>query len=253
MRTAAIYDLHGNLPALEAVLAEIRTSGVEKIVVGGDVLPGPMARECLDLLRNLDIPTSFIRGNGDRVVLDLTRGEEPTEVPPPYRDAIRWSAQQLTPDHQAWLASWPETIRVKIEGIGDVVFCHATPRNDWEIFTSLTPEEQLVPIFSTTNAALVVCGHSHMQFDRNIGQTRVVNAGSVGMPFGPPGADWLFLGPDVQLRHTAYDLEAAAERIRRTQYPQVNDFAERYVLHPPLAEAMLDVFTPASLKPRPHY
>lgn len=253
MRVAAIYDIHGNLPALEAVLAEIRALGVEHVVVGGDVLPGPMARECLDLLRDLDIPTGFIRGNGDRVVLDLMQGQEPTEVPPPYRDAIRWSAQQLTPKHQVWLSSWPETLRLKIDGIGDVLFCHATPRNDWEIFTNLTPAEQLVPIFSATNAALVVCGHSHMQFDRNVGDTRVVNAGSVGMPFGAAGADWLLLGPDAELRHTAYDLDAAAEHIRRTQYPQAGDFAERYVLHPPSAEAMLEVFTPASLKPRPSY
>ncbi len=253
MRVAALYDIHGNLPALEAVLAEIRTLTVERVVVGGDVLPGPMARECLDCLRALDIPTSCLRGNGDRVVLDLTQGHEPSEVPPPYRDAIRWSAEQLTSDHEAWLARWPETLRIVLDGIGDVLFCHATPRNDWEIFTSLTPAEQLLPIFSVTTAALVICGHSHMQFDRNIGGARVVNAGSVGMPFGAAGADWLLLGPDVQLRHTSYDLEAAAEQIRRTQYPQASDFAERYVLHPPSAEAMLEVFTLASLKPRPSY
>jgi len=151
------------------------------------------------------------------------------------------------------LASWPETQRTGIEGIGDILFCHATPRNDWEIFTSLTPEDKLLPIFSETKADLVVCGHTHMQFDRTIGNTRVVNAGSVGMPFGEAGAGWLLLGPDVQLRHTNYDLAHAAERVRDTKYPQAAEFAEHNVLHPPAAEAMLNAFTPASLKPRPSY
>ena len=97
-------------------------------------------------------------------------------------------------------------------------FCHATPRNENECFTRLTPEDRLTPLFDPLNVAVAVCGHTHMQFDRMVGKTRVVNAGSVGMPFGEPGADWLLLGPDVQLRHTSYDLADAAARIRRTEY-----------------------------------
>jgi diadenosine tetraphosphatase ApaH/serine/threonine PP2A family protein phosphatase len=120
-----------------------------------------------------------------------------------------------------------------------------TPRNEDECFTRLTPEDRLLPIFEGLNATVVVCGHTHMQFDRMIGETRVVNAGSVGMPFGEPGADWLLLGPDVQLRHTSYDLAKAAEGIRETDYPQAKDFAARYVLQPPSAEEMLAVFTNA--------
>jgi hypothetical protein len=85
-----------------------------------------------------------------------------------------------------------------------------------------------------------------MQFDRTIGKARVVNAGSVGMPFGEPGADWLLLGPDVELRHTAYDLARAAERILAASYPE--DFAARYVLNWPAAPQMLDGFTALSLK-----
>jgi diadenosine tetraphosphatase ApaH/serine/threonine PP2A family protein phosphatase len=89
------------------------------------------------------------------------------------------------------------------------------------------------------DAELVVCGHTHVQFDRRIGATRVINAGSVGMPFGRAGADWLLLGPDAELRHTDYDLEAAAARIRRTAYPQAEAFATGSVLAPPSEEAML--------------
>ena len=132
-----------------------------------------------------------------------------------------------------------------------MLFCHATPRNDTEIFTRLTSEDRLLPVFEGLNVPLVVCGHTHMQFDRTIGRTRVVNAGSVGMPFGEPGAYWLLLGPDVQLRHTPYDLTTAAERIRDTKYPQAQDFAARNVLQPPSEAQMLEVFTNASLKELP--
>ena len=99
---------------------------------------------------------------------------------------MRWVATQLGPDEEALLAGWPETLRLG-SGSGDVLFCHATPRNDTEIFTRLTPEDRLLPLFERLGVPLVVCGHTHMQFDRTIGTTRVLNAGSVGMPFGEPG------------------------------------------------------------------
>ena len=89
-----------------------------------------------------------------------------------------------------------------------------------------------------------------MQFDRMIGRTRVVNAGSMGMPFGEPGAYWLLLGSDVQLRHTPYDLAKAAERIRETNYPQAEEFAARNILQPPSEEEMLERFAKVELKIR---
>jgi diadenosine tetraphosphatase ApaH/serine/threonine PP2A family protein phosphatase len=128
------------------------------------------------------------------------------------------------------------------------LFCHATPGDENECFTRLTPEDRLLPVFAGLDLPLVVCGHSHMQFDRMIGPTRVVNAGSVGMPFGKPGAGWLLLGPQIELRHTPYNLTEAAERIAATSYPQAHDFATRYVLDPPSEEEMLEVFTKAELK-----
>lgn len=246
MRVAALYDIHGNLPALEAVLEEVREAGVDRVVVGGDVLPGPIPRETLTCLLNLEIPTQFIYGNGETAILDVLAGRELVGVPEPYRPSLRWTAEQLR-DHEQVLAAWPRTRLVAIRGLGDVLFCHATPRNENECFTKLTPEDRLLPILDGLNASVVVCGHTHMPFDRIVGKTRVVNAGSVGMPFGEPGADWLLLGPDVRPRHTPYDLTKAAERIRRTAYPYPEDFATRYVLQPPLAKDMLEVFTRASI------
>jgi putative phosphoesterase len=243
MPIAALYDIHGNLPALEAVLDEVQGVGADRIVVGGDVVPGPLPRETLDRLLSLDVPVQFISGNGDRVVRVLMRGEEAAEVPEAYRDGIRWNARQLDEQHRLALDSWPATLRLEVAGVGRVLFCHATPQNDVDIFTRLTAESQLLPRFDGLDVDTVVCGHTHMQFDRQVGRTRVVNAGSVGMPFGRPGAHWLLLGPDVDLRHTEYDLGAAAELIRKSSYPGASEFAERNVLHPPAEEAMLKAFT----------
>jgi putative phosphoesterase len=248
MRVAALYDIHGNLPALEAVLRDVRQADVDQVVVGGDVLPGPMPRETLARLQELDIPAQFIVGNGDRVVREQMAGSESNEVPEQFRSVVRWNAQQLRPEDEQALARWPKTVRVQIGGLGEVLFCHATPRNDIEIFTRLTSEERLLPVFEGVGAPVVVCGHTHMQFDRTIGKIRVVNAGSVGMPFQDPGAYWLLLGPDVQLRHTPYDLANAAELIRATAYPQAEDFAARNVLQPPSETSMLEMFAQAELK-----
>jgi len=248
MRVAAIYDIHANLPALEAVLEDIRQAEVDQIVVGGDVLPGPMPNETIECLLNLDIPIQFIQGNGDRVVLTQMRGTESSDVPEKFREGVRWVARQLYPEHEGLLAGWPKTCRVEIRGLGEVMFCHATPRNDTEMFTRLTPEDRLLPVFEGINVPVVVCGHTHMQFDRKVGSIRVVNAGSVGMPFGEPGAYWLLLGPDIQLHHTPYDLAKAAERIRQTKYPQAQEFAAGNVLRPLSEEKSLEAFSRVELK-----
>jgi putative phosphoesterase len=243
VRIAALYDIHGNLPALEAVLRDVETSGVDRIVVGGDVLPGPMPSECLARLMNLDLLVQFIRGNGDREVIAPTGA-----VPEPYRESVRWNAEQLRPEDAERLARWPLTTRLNADDFGEVLFCHATPRNDTEIFTRLTPDEPLLGIFGGLGVSIAVCGHTHMQFDRTIGGVRVINAGSVGMPFGDPGAYWLMLGPGVQLRRTSYDLADAAQRIRSTGYPKADEFAARNVLQPPTEKEMLDAFMNAELK-----
>jgi putative phosphoesterase len=251
VRVAAIYDIHANLPALEAVLEDVRRAGVDRVIVGGDVLPGPMPCETIACLLNLDVPVQFIVGNGDREVLAQMAGKETDwyrTAPEQWREPVGWTARQLLPEHRRFLAGWPKTLSVHIPGLGEVLFCHATPRSDTEIFTRRTPEDRLLPIFEGLDVPLVVCGHTHMQFDRTIGGIRVLNAGSVGMPFGEPGAYWLLLGPDVQLRHTRYALAKAAERVRNTKYPQAEDFAAPHILRPPSEEETLEAFTRVELK-----
>jgi putative phosphoesterase len=245
---AALYDIHGNFPALDAVMREIRRAGVDQIVVGGDVVPGPMPREAMALLQDLGSSVQFIQGNGDREVLARMRGLETGMVPESYREVMRWVADTLMPEYEIVLASWPPNLRMDVPGVGRVLFCHATPRNDTEIFTRQTPDEVLRPIFDSVDVDLVVCGHTHMPFDRRVGGVRVVNAGSVGMPFNGPGADWLLLSPDVEFRHTSYDLQDAARRVRQTQYPRADEFAERNVLSPPTEAETLESFRRVELK-----
>jgi putative phosphoesterase len=245
-RIAALYDIHANLPALEAVLEDVRRARVDEVVVGGDVLPGPMPVDTIAALRSLDVPVRYIMGNGDREVLEHARGVETDwyrRAQESWRVPVAWTATQLTRADVDVVASWPPTCRAQIEAIGRVLFCHATPRNDTDCFTRLTRDEVLLPLFNGLDAEVVVCGHTHMPFERVVGSVRVVNAGSIGMPFGAPLAYWLLLGPRVELRRTAYDLAAAAARIRSTPYPQAEHFAHNHVLHPPSEESMLPLFT----------
>jgi len=248
MRVAVLNDIHGNLDALDAVLADVADARAHRIIVGGDVFPGPLPSQTLTRLTSLDIPVQFIYGNGEIAVLDVLAGREPVQVPQPYRAAIRWTAEQLLPEQQHLLAGWPKTLRIDIPGIGPTLFCHGTPRDENEIFTERTAENLLLPLFEPLGVALVVCGHTHMPFDRTVGTTRVVNAGSVGMPFGQTGADWLLIDSAVEFRHTSYDLTKAAETIRASGYPGADEFADRYLLHPPSAEQILAAYAHAELK-----
>ena len=257
MRIAALYDIHANLPALEAVLEDVRHAGVDQVVIGGDVVPGPMPCETLALLLSLDMPVQFIHGNGELAVLAQIGVTDPDAVtywgttsgeplPEPLREVVRWTAGQIHPEYDSVLRNWPKTCSLQVAGLGKVLFCHGTPRSEIECFTRLTPEDRLISVFEGLGVSLVVCGHTHMQFDRTIAGIQVVNAGSVGMPFGQPGADWVLLGPDVQLRHTSYHLTDAAARVRETHYPQAHEFAAQYVLQPPSEAEMLEVLTGAS-------
>jgi putative phosphoesterase len=190
VRVAALYDIHGNLPALDAVLAEV---DADVIVVGGDTVMGLEPAETLERLRSLPGDVRFIRGNADREVYQDNPGFAPVEALEHVRS--RLSAEQVD-----FLRTLPLTV-----SIGRVLFCHATPRNDEEIFTKISPHERWAAVLAGVDADVVVCGHTHVQFDRRIGGVRLVNAGSVGMPYeDEPGAYWAVLdGTDVELRRTA--------------------------------------------------
>ena len=243
MKTAAIYDIHGNLPALEAVLNEIDREGVDMIDVGGDIVPGPMSRDVLEMLLNLGDRVSWIRGNCEREVVEAFDGGTFDQIKSQEVRAVTiWTAGQMERRHRDFMAGLPEKISFRVEGVGEVLFCHGSPRSDMEILTVATPEERLRQALAGVKENVVICGHTHVQFDRVCEGKRVVNAGSVGMPYGDPGAYWLLLGPDVSLRKTNYDLEGAAALVRKSGYPLAQDFADNTILKPETAEEAIEYF-----------
>ena len=202
MRVAALYDIHGNLPALDAVLAELPE--VDAIVIGGDVLPGPLARETLDRIASLE-NVHYVMGNGDREAI-----EEFPEV-----------------------ADWPATVSLDVDGLGPVLFCHGSPRSDTEMITTLTGEDRIAPMLEGVSERCVVGGHTHRQFDRTAYRWRFINAGSVGMPYeGATGAFWALLGPGVELRRTDYDVNAAIEQLRAGGFDDVDEMLEESLINP---------------------
>jgi putative phosphoesterase len=204
MPVATLYDIHGNLRALDAVLAELPDEAT--IVVGGDIVAGgDQASETLERLRAFGDRVVWVRGNADR---ELTPGEDAL-APPSFLEAAR---AQLTEEQIAFLHALPPTAQ-----IGRVLYVHASPRNDQDIFTERTPEERIAFLFEDVDADVVVCGHTHMQFERVIAGKRVINSGSVGIPYEEePGAYWTL---DLVHRRTPYEgatLEGSREEALAT-------------------------------------
>ena len=230
VRVAALYDVHGNLPALEAVLAEVERSKADLVVVGGDVANGPMPRECLERLRSLGDRALFVRGNGDRELASVP-AQEDGDI---WATRTRWAAERLDEEELDFLAGLPDAQSVRVRGLGRVLFCHGSPRDDEEIVTALTTDERLAAMLRGVEERTVVCGHTHVQFDRVVSETRVANAGSIGMPYEVrPGAYWALLDGEVELRRTDYDLEAAAAAVRASGYPGADELADENVLTTP--------------------
>ena len=225
MRVAALYDVHGNLPALEAVLVDVEEAGVDTVVSGGDLVSGPFAAEVLDRLTALP-DVRFVRGNADRLVVDVSPEEQ--------EGLHAWCAVRLGRDRLETVASWPLTTEIEIDGLGRVLFCHATPYSDEPIFTRLTPDFELGELLGSAEVDLLVCGHTHVQFDRRLPSgLRVLNAGSIGMPYqGKRGAFWALLRGEVEPRHTEYDVEAAVSAMRETGAP-LSEQVVGWLLEPP--------------------
>ena len=202
-----LYDIHGNIDALEAVLADPRATNPDVVVIGGDVVPGPFARATLDRLSPLD--ARWLRGNGEREVAEAIDGPDP--APDDIaRVTAKLTLDELGPDAARPLGDLPLTL--EIDG---VLFCHATPRQDDEMVTKLSTPQRWTEVLSTTTAPLVVAGHTHQQDDRTVGATRFINAGSVGLPYeGDGAARWLWIADgEPELRQTAYDSLAAGRRM----------------------------------------
>jgi predicted phosphodiesterase len=198
MNVLALYDIHGNIDALEAVLADAPRPDV--FLVGGDAVPGPFAAAVLDRLEG----ARWIRGNGEREV--ATAANETAVI----------SAAELGDERARALGGLPLTL--ELDG---VLYCHATPRSDEEMLTRISPDERYAEALAGVDAKLVVAGHTHQQHDRTVGDVRFINAGSVGLPYeGDGAARWLWVANGVpELRRTAYNAAAAGRRMLAAGWP----------------------------------
>lgn len=235
MRVAALPDVHGNAPALAAVLEEVGREAPDLVVFCGDLTWGSLPQETLALVRALEIPARFVRGNADRAVLDLAHGELER---PSLRE--RWMLKQHVEGDVAFLAGFDPTVSVDVDGLGRTCFCHGSPRSDEECVTERTPAERVREFMEGVDATTVVTAHVHVSYDRKVDGTRLVGPGSVGLPYeGQTGfAYWALLGPDVELRRTAYDVEATVARMRAMDDPSVEAIVE-LMLQPPSREEVI--------------
>jgi putative phosphoesterase len=236
---AVLSDVHGNLPALRAVLAELeRTPGVERIVGCGDLASGPLPAATVDVLRELDGFVS-VRGNADRGAVEAFDGEAAANT---HEDDL-WTGEQLSRPQRDWLASQPASMVIEVEGLGPVRFCHGTPRRDDEIVLETTPEPEVAAMLAGVDETVVVCGNTHMTFDRRVGRHRLVNAGSVGWAYGHTDAEWLLLGPDVRVMRTSYDIESAIAELRAAStWPRLETFIQQPLVEPIPRERALRAF-----------
>ena len=240
-RVVILADIHGHAPALDAVLAEPDVASADLIVLNGDLADGPFPSETLDLLEALGSRALWLGGNGDRWLSEASADR--FRHPDPSTDALlRWAADQLSDARHTRLAALPLTASLDITGLGRVAICHATARSDNEMLLVDSSIEQARAAFAGMDAELVIVGHSHMPFDRLFDRRRVVNAGSVGLPYGHAGASWMLLGPDVVLRRTLYDVQATADLIRATDMPNAEDFVRSCVLTTDSDAEALDAF-----------
>jgi predicted phosphodiesterase len=214
VRVAALYDVHANEPAVQAVLREVPDDCT--VVVGGDFVSGPQPRETFAALRALGHRACFIRGNADR---EVAGGAEAHSAP--------WVRERLDEDALDFLASLEHTAVLDVDGLGPTLFCHGSPRRDDEMITAVTTPERLRELVAGVEQQTVVCGHTHHQFDRSVDGVRIVNAGSVGIAYeGRAGAFWGLLGPGVELRSTGYDVEATLAAAEKAEYPEVESLRQ---------------------------
>jgi putative phosphoesterase len=240
MRVAALYDVHGNLPALDAVLDEAENEEVDLVLFGGDIAWGPLPRPTVERVMELGSKARAIRGNADREVAAGSGTDEGLDAATARQN--QWCSEQLSRPQREWLRGLPPTMVVDVNEIGAVLFCHGSPRSDEETITTATPESELRGMLDGVGEGTVVCGHTHAQFVRRLGTKAVINAGSVGLPFGDPGAYWCLLGPRIDLRHTSYDVAAAAATFRRAGGPEGAEFAAHALAPPPL-ETAAEIYT----------
>jgi putative phosphoesterase len=239
LRIAALYDIHGMLEPLEAVLRELEQEQFDAVLIGGDAISGPQPAETFARLRELRTPIHWIRGNGERALgpdgADAVIGDA--------EEALRFTASQFSADDRRSLSSLPERVTLEVDGLGETLFCHASPRNDLDIVTPGTPDERFGVLLEGVEERVVVAGHTHMQLDREVNGVRWINPGSVGMPYeGEVAAFWALLGPDLELRRTPFDVERSSAALLASGWPEAESFVDENLRAAPSREEVVALF-----------
>jgi predicted phosphodiesterase len=232
VRVAALADVHGNAVALEAVLAEVEREQPDLIVSCGDLTWGPLPGETVELLEPWRGRALFVRGNSERELQERKLADS---------EIARWEWEcHESPELRDYVSRTQPQVSVDVDGLGPTLFCHGSPRSDEECVTVATPVERVGEFTSGVPETCIVTAHTHMQYDRRVGEKRLLNPGSVGLPYelDPGHAYWALLGADVELRRTPYDLEAALERMRAAGMPAFERIEELMRMPPPHAEVV---------------
>ena len=233
MRVAALADVHGNATALAAVLAELEREQPDLLVSCGDLTWGALPRETLALLDPWRDRALFVRGNSERELFERRLADS---------EVARWEWEHHEEEAlRGYLEVTRAHVVVDVVGLGQTRFCHGSPRSDEECVTVSTPAERVAEFMAGVPEACLVTAHTHMQYDRRVGQTRLLNPGSVGLPYEPGAgcAYWALLGPEVEHRRTPYDLDAALERMRAAAMPGF-DRVEAMLRAPPAQAEVIE-------------
>jgi predicted phosphodiesterase len=233
VRVAALADVHANAPALRAVLADVALENVDLIVFCGDLTWGPLPQETLELVRSIETPTRFVRGNADRLV-----GMN-------HSDRGQWMDAQHGAEGRRFVNGFDSYVVADVDGLGPTRFVHGSPRSDEECVTPRTPEARVREFMAGVPERVVVTAHVHVSYDREVAGIRLIGPGSVGRPYeGERGARWALLGPDVELRRTDYDHDESVERYRASGIPAVEEDVAT-LLDPPTRD---EVVTDAEIR-----
>ncbi|HKV45665.1 MAG TPA: metallophosphoesterase family protein [bacterium] len=224
MRVAIFSDVHGNLRALAAVLAEMQARGpFDQVINGGDLaFGGPRPREAMDLLMQGGYPT--VLGNTDVWIAGIEEGGG---------SVVAWARQRLTPRHEAFLRALPSSYRLEPPGGPPLVVVHATPTSLSDVLEPDAPPHEIARLFEQAHTHVLVYGHIHRPYAREVAGGLVVNTGSVGFPFdGIPkpsfaicelsGGRWR-----AEIVRVDYDLEAVAQELTTNAHPDGATFARR--------------------------
>jgi diadenosine tetraphosphatase ApaH/serine/threonine PP2A family protein phosphatase len=228
---ALLADVHGNTAALDAVLASAEFAEADAVMFLGCTTTGPDPLGVLARCAELPVPVFHLAGNGERRVLEVASGEHPAD-----REVDRWLVSAHGADGLAEIGSWPGGLRVAHPAAGGLRLCHGSPRSDIELLTSLTEEARLREATAAVPEAVLVHGHTHVQYRRDAVGKVIAGAGSVGLPYAAgPGARWALVSDEVRLVVTPYDPARAEDLVAATGYP-----GEAYLTtlrHPPSPEA----------------